>query len=111
MTRKAKSPPKTNSSQFQKGRRPHNAAHEPSVGNLEELVRLIGNEPRQVTKNGKVLTMSHTEATFRLLVEAAVLGKPRAVSDMIKLMSKHPRMIKNLRHEVTIYINGNLANV
>ena len=111
MTRKTKSPPKSNSGQFKKGRRPHNAAPEPTVENLEELVRLIGNEPRKVTKDGQEVTMSHTEATFRLLVEAAVAGKPRAVSDMIKLMIKYPMSIRKYRTEIIVRFNGALANV
>ena len=45
MARNTKSSPRANSGQFKKGRRPHNAAPEPTVENLEELVRLIGNCP------------------------------------------------------------------
>ena len=99
------------SSRFRNGRRPHNARRSDECSTLDELVLKIAQEPRQVMKDGEVVTMSRAERRMRAEVEAGLRGEVRALDHLLKLMIKHPQLLRSGTSETWVFINGALADV
>ena len=93
-------------SRFKRGRKPHNAAPATEHENVAELVQSVGSEPRKVLVAGRTVEMSRAERMLRLQIERAMQGKARDVTDVLRLMVKHPDMGCSFRTELVIVISG-----
>ena len=87
------------------GGKPHNARRPASFMTLEALVTSIAKEPRQVTSNGQVRTMTQAERLLRLRVQAAAKGDRSALRQIIRLMIKYPQVVGD-KIVINMFING-----
>jgi hypothetical protein len=100
---------KTNSGQFQAGRRPHNAKPL-DFENVADLVRKLGSESKRVSLNGREVDMTWAERSLRLTIERAINGNVRDITQLLRLMIEHPNISGHGRLRCIIYLGG-LAGV
>lgn len=77
---------------------------------LEALVTSIAKEPRQVTSNGQVKTMTQAERLLRLRVQAAAKGDRSALRQILRMMIKYPHVVGD-KTVINMFINGALCDV
>lgn len=97
--------------QFRKGRRPHNAGKGEDFGNIAELVKRVGGETKRVTVNGQEARMSWIERSFRLTLDRALAGNRRDLALLLRLMMEHPSISGSYRERQVIFIRGKMAKL
>jgi hypothetical protein len=98
-------------SQFQKGRRPHNAGKGEEFSSTADLVRILAAEKKRVTIDGKEVEISWAERSFRLTIGRALGGNRRDLAQMLRLMIQHPSIGASYRERHVIFLSATLAAV
>ena len=91
-------------------RKPHNVQTEQYESFFELLVK-IASEPRKATIGEEEATLTRTEGLLRLMVDRALKGEVREVTQLLQLMAKHPAMATTNRTQKIFFIGKALAGV
>jgi len=102
-----KKPPKH--SQFPKGQSGNLAGRPRGSKNLRTLIRQVTGEKITVTENGRRRRLSKTELMIRQLINRAALGDPKAIQNVLRLISEfRPPAKPKSRIEAILDQLGNL---
>lgn len=91
-------------------RKPHNARVD-AYCSLEELLTLTGAEPRELRMGQRQVIMPRTERLLRVVVARALDGNVRELTQLLRIMAKHPALAATFREEFVTVLSGALAKV